>query len=208
MFVEEQELRFEPGSHEEGEGLSLASGKAADGIVETVFEAHVEGANPIAQLIAEPTPQRPRKAAGLATTSGKRQVFRNRHGRRGAAERILENAADEFGAFMFSPTGDVMAVEPDSTGIDEKAAGNSVQESGFSGTVGAYNDKKGARLKLQGHAAERANFIRCSVVERFPDIFEFEHGFRLPSRPVAVFVLSRVAGQMQARQETRKRKQR
>ena len=37
VFIQEQKLGLEPGRHEEREGLALAAGERADGIVEVVF---------------------------------------------------------------------------------------------------------------------------------------------------------------------------
>ena len=52
VLVEQQQLRLEPRRHEQRQGLALAAGKAANHIVQTVFQAHVQRADPVAQLLA------------------------------------------------------------------------------------------------------------------------------------------------------------
>src|SRR5579872_6343005 len=42
VLVEQQQARTPPSRHQQGERLPLSSGKAADGVIEPVFESHVE----------------------------------------------------------------------------------------------------------------------------------------------------------------------
>ena len=52
VFVQQQQFRLEPGGHEQRQRLALAAGEGADGVVEPVLEAHVEGAHAVAQFAA------------------------------------------------------------------------------------------------------------------------------------------------------------
>src|SRR5207249_8611299 len=102
--------------------LTLDSRQAADRIVQPFLEAHVETPDPIAELVADRTIERPAEAAGPTAARRERQVFGDRHRRGGSAERVLEDPADHGRAAMFGPRRHVGAVEPDAPGVDLKAA--------------------------------------------------------------------------------------
>ena len=86
----------QPGRHEQGQGLPLAAGEGADGVVEAVFEAHVQAADAIADVAhggraAAPSRgprRRPRRAARARFSAI--DMFGGR-----AAERVLKHAADQ-----------------------------------------------------------------------------------------------------------------
>ena len=62
---------LQPGGHEQRERLALSAGETADGVVQPVFQAHVQPADAVAQFVppatgssAQPRPRRrPRRAA-------------------------------------------------------------------------------------------------------------------------------------------------
>jgi hypothetical protein len=93
--------------HEQRQRLALAAGKAANRIVQAVFQSHVERADAVAQLATQFAVQRPAQSARLAAPRRQRQVLGDGHVRRGAAEGILKNAANEFGAPVLGPARDV-----------------------------------------------------------------------------------------------------
>src|SRR5690606_11930489 len=113
MFVEEEKGRSQPGGHEEREGLALAAGERADGVVEAVFESHAKRGDAGSEFVHEVAGERPGEPATTAAAGGEGEVFRDAHVGGGAAEGILEDAADEAGAFVLGPSGDVVAGDLD-----------------------------------------------------------------------------------------------
>jgi hypothetical protein len=52
VFVQQQQFGAQPGGHQQGQALALAAGQGADGIVQAIFQAHPQGADPGAHLRA------------------------------------------------------------------------------------------------------------------------------------------------------------
>jgi hypothetical protein len=53
VFIEEQEIGFDPCGHEERDGLSLSAGEGSDGVIESIFEPHFQGLEAIGDLVSE-----------------------------------------------------------------------------------------------------------------------------------------------------------
>ena len=78
VLVEQEELGPPVGGHEQGQGLALAAGEAADRVVEPVFQAHAERPDPVAEL-GNPAPgDRAAEAARKAAAGGQGEVLGDR----------------------------------------------------------------------------------------------------------------------------------
>lgn len=178
MLVQQQEVGLEPGSHEQRERLALSAGEAADGVVDAVLQAHVEGSDAVANLLAQIRIECPAETAGLAASGGHGQVLRDRHGGSRTTEGVLENATDEARPTMLWKSSDVLVRQRDATGIDQEGAGHGIEQGRFSAAVGADDDQERSTFQRQRHSAQSPHLIRSARIERLDEILEFEHGVR------------------------------
>ncbi len=111
-----------------------------------------------------------------AATGGEGEVFRDAHVGRGAAERVLEDAADEAGALVLGPAGDVVAGDLDLAVVGEEGARDGVEKGGFARAVHAEDDHELAVGERQVDALEGADFIDGAGVEGLAEAGDLEHG--------------------------------
>ena len=178
MLVQEKELRVGHGGHHEGEGLALAPGEEADGLLHAVLEPHVQQGQAVAEglllgagHVAEPA----------ASARGEGQVLLNRHAGGAAQHGVLEEAADDLRPLILREEGDVAAVEDDASGIGIEAAGDGVEEGGLPCPVGADDGNEVARVEVEREVADGALFVHGAGVEGLGDVGDGQHVSAPPS---------------------------
>ena len=175
VLVQEEHIGHDDGGHDEGEGLALAAGEGADFDVHAILKAHAKAgevfAEEVAVFLRQREAQRPDAAGGV----GESEVFLDGHVRRAAAQRILEEAADDARAFVRWQIGDVLPFEVDAPSIDEEIATDGVEEGGFPCAVGADDGDEIAFLDVQREAVEGFVDVAGACREGFFEFSQCEH---------------------------------
>ena len=107
-----------------------------------VFFAHAEG-----------------EAAPGAAQISHRKVLLNGHVRRRTPQRVLEQPPDVPGAPVIALKGNVFPIEPDVARVDQKRAGNRVEQGGFSSAVAADDRDEIPIREREVQIDQRAAFI-------------------------------------------------
>ena len=161
VLVQQQQFGLEPGGHQQRQGLPLSAGKAADRVVDAIFQSHVQRADAVAQFVAcsfrcnaQPSPRGwPRRAAmarfsamvmfGAVPLKGFWKTRPMSRARLCSGQRVMSRPASVMRA-----------------GVHEKRAGDGVEQSGFSRAVGADDDEKRSRFQRR---ARRPRSARTSL---------------------------------------------
>ena len=175
VLVEEQELRLHEAGHEQGQGLALAAGEQAGAGGHAVLEAQVEAGELLAEAFALALADAPCEGAAAAAARGEGEVFLNRHRRRGAHHRVLEDAADVLGALELALAGYVHAVYAYRAAVYLKGARDGVEHRALARAVAAYDRDKVAVVEAEIKAPERGFGVYRAGVEGLGDVVKLEH---------------------------------
>ncbi len=140
VFIQQQQLGFQPRGHQQRQRLALAAGERTDGVVETAFQPHLERGDTFPQRFHQMRRQSPAEPTRMPTSARQRKIFSDRHRGRGAAERVLKHAADEPRTFVLRPFCDVVIGKPYGAFIDVERTRDGIQQRGFSRAVHAEHD--------------------------------------------------------------------
>ena len=183
VLIQQQQLGRDQRRHQQGQRLALAARKQADRLFHTVLKAKTQGGKLLGKdftvLFGDAGERRcvPRRAQVR-----QREVFLDRHMGRGAAQRVLEHAADVLGAAVVRHKGDVLPVQRNGAGVGDELARNGVEHRGFARAVGADDRSKVAILQVKVDLLQGQLFVDGAGVKGLADIFQFKHGGHLLSQ--------------------------
>ena len=122
---------------------------------------------------------------GACPQVSQRQIFFNGHIGGRALERVLEQVADDLAALVLRRKRDVLPAQRNAAFIRNEAAGDGVEEGGFTGAVGAHDGGEIPRFHRKTDAVQSHFFIDGAGVERLVEVLQFQH-FHLRPPPFSV----------------------
>ena len=187
VLVQQEELGGDERCHQQGQRLPLAAGKQAHRLLHPVFQPHVEQGQLLTEdlFVLAGDAGEDGVGRGSCPQVSQRQIFFNGHIGGRALERVLEQVADDLAALVFRRKRDVLPAQINAAFIRNEAAGDGVEEGGFTGAVGAHDGGKIACFHLQAHPVEGHFFIDGAGVERLVEVLQFQH-FHLRPPPFSV----------------------
>ena len=183
MLVQQEELGFVHGGHQQGQRLTLTAGQQAHTGGQTVFQAQVQGLEQFPVLFPLGLGDADAQGAGLAAAGSQRQILFDLHGGGGAGHRILEHTADVGSTLMLAQAGDVHAVDDNFAFIHRPHTGHGVQHGGLARAVAADDGDKIALVQLQVQAVQGRFLVHGACVEGLGNILDLKHFLHPPSGP-------------------------
>ena len=180
VLVQQQELGFVHGSHQQGQRLPLTAGKQPHAGGQAILKAQIKGLEQLAVLLPLSLGDADAQGAALAAPGCQRQIFLDLHSGSSAGHGVLEHAANVGGALMFTQAGDVHTVDQNFALVHRPYTGNGIQHSGFTRTVAADHGNKIPLVQLQVQAVQGGFLVHRACIEGFGNILDLKHFLRPP----------------------------
>lgn len=172
VFVEQQKLRLGDRCHQKRQRLPLPAGQQSDRLAYPILQSHIQLAQPLAEVFAVTAAD---AAEPAAAPGGERQIFFDRHARRGAAHRILKQPSDDLRAPVLRQKRHVLPVEEDFAAIRQKAPADRAEQRGFSRAVRADDRDEISVRHAERKLMQGAFFVDRSGMEGLGDVFQLQH---------------------------------
>src|SRR5450631_1877452 len=126
-LVEQQHMRLSSCSHQQAQGLALASRQETHFVVEAILKVEFQRPQTfhsfLTQVAADGKAEPTRRGAAMCDG----EIFENRQVLTGADLWVLENSRNQLGARLNRPSGDVLVVYSDPAGVWLDGAGNDIE---------------------------------------------------------------------------------
>ena len=180
MLIQQQQLGRDHSSHHQRQCLPLTAGEQADLAFQTIFQTQTQ----LRELFLKESTffvgDAKDRTLLVGTQINESQIFLDSHIRCSTAQRILKEPAYLTGTLIFRLKSDIPAVQPDTAGIQQEAAADSIKDGTLAGAVAADDTDKITRCKVQRKVSESLLGIRGTFIKSLVDITQFQHGSILP----------------------------
>ena len=175
MFVQQKQLRFLQGCHQQGQRLTLSAGQKSHLAGQTILQTQAQNLQQFSVFFTLFSADPRTKGTMLPPSVSQCKILFDSHGCRRTGHGILKYPAQISRTLVLGQFCDIYAVNDNLSLIYRPYTCNCIQHGRLTGSVAADYGYKITVLQRQGNALQRLLFIHRSGIESLIYISDLKH---------------------------------